>query len=88
MKTHKKYKNPSLNATWSLSFYLRNFFRQLYIFNRYIYIYYVVPKELPIEELPTVHTPYTPLTHPPFGMFYFTFVHFSIFSYQNWASEP
>ena len=26
----KTYKNPSLNATWSLSFYLRNFFRHLY----------------------------------------------------------
>ena len=24
------YKNPSLNATWSLSFYLQNFFRQQY----------------------------------------------------------
>ena len=36
--------------------------------------YYVVPKELPIEELP-----YTPLTHPlhtPLGIFYFSFLYF------------
>ena len=45
--------------------------------------YYVVPKELPIEELP-----YTPLTQPPLGFFNLLFCIFSICSHQKRASEP